>query len=313
MFILYFCTIYKWLLDSNNWKDFIVPSAAIVGPILLTLSITSRDRKINAKNREIDFNRSESEKMELILSEVKKTSDHEKRLSSDFQFYFESMMGVLTTHLSTLDKIVQNCTPEKLPTLSVAVFTNKHLHALQTLDYTILSKNFEKQAFAQYLTSIDLMKDLYTELDLTVKDYSTNNDEIMNSIEINLYSLFYELDRLALDHNFNKDVLRNLLIFRNEYNTYIENYDGKINVAFPAYISSKIPGFKNEQYLSSTVTHPHLNELVRDLELSLMKIERLCLSKRVAFFTLRNAFFQHKVLLSEIVSQNTDQLRKPKE
>lgn len=89
------CTVFHWLSERENLKDFIVPTLAIIIPIGITVIITSRDRKINEKNRKDDLKRYENEKYNLIADEINKNQLEEQELINNFRFYFITMRSAL--------------------------------------------------------------------------------------------------------------------------------------------------------------------------------------------------------------------------
>jgi len=305
MILLFFDTYYiDGLEHAAGWyaiaKDFVVPFLAIIFPVAITWYITSRDRRINAKNRSEDLKRYEGEKKELFLSQEKLRRKKERQVLHDFQFFFVSMKDILNAHLETLDKIIGICTLDKLPTLSVAVFTNEHLYALKSMDPRLLVRVFDKRDFAQYLTSIELLENLYSELRSIIKEYKKQYVLLEDGVETNLSSLFYEMDKLSVDPTFDQTVASNLASFRENYSDYVEKYDPRQDIAFPAYLMKSMGLIANEEFFKVSNRFPVLSEIVRDLQLSLFRMERFCLSYQNAFRVAKNGFVQHRDILSDI-------------
>src|SRR5690606_7781269 len=105
---------------------------------------------------------------------------------------------------------INHATIEKLPSLSVSIFANRHLNALENLDNKVLMQIFEKRDFAQYLTSIRIIEDLYNELNNTTKEYRRRNIELINEVEAHLNNLFFEMDIIFVDEIREKKGLNNL-------------------------------------------------------------------------------------------------------
>lgn len=281
-------------------KDFVVPSVAIIVPILITLYITARDRKINAKNRAEDQKRYEEDKKNIIEAEVLKKRILDQEVISNFKFFFVSMKDTLSSNLVSMSDLINHATIEKLPSLSVSIFANRHLNALENLDNKVLMQIFEKRDFAQYLTSIRIIEDLYNELNNTTKEYRRRNIELINEVEAHLNNLFFEMDIIFVDEIREKKGLNNLFLFRVEYNKYVEQYNSLNDMSFPAYIKNKVLDMIDIEFFTSIRSYPTLTDIIRELEMSIHKMDRLCANLQHDVITIKKGMEKHKTVLERI-------------
>lgn len=284
----------------NNWKDFIIPTLAICVPVFITLYITHRDRKDNAKNRRDDLDRYEKEKLENLEStEILKKELEEKAWS-----HFESCltMAVITgrSHLGTIDGLIAKSSFQRSGALSVVVLVNQHLQGLLNLDYRELSLRFNDSIYLQYLNSIKILDRLYLELMDWKSGYRKEHSRRSCSFDKALQDIFYEIERLRFDEQLDKHVFENLNQFKESYDKYTRDYSKESPQSAVKEVLQLKEIFIDQNFIKLKGEYGNLHKIVLNLEKSITDLERLAEYSESTLVAIKTGMDTHLAVLHTI-------------
>jgi hypothetical protein len=298
-------TIREFFLLRDNWKDFIIPSLAIAIPIFITLLVTHLDRKTNAKNRLDDLAQYEKDKREaLVAVENQKRNLIELEMVNFKDLLFKSISNI-ELHLRAIDKLISNSSFEKLKSLSIVIMVNDYIQALLRINFVNINVSFDQKTFLQLLNSIKLIDRMYDELVEWSKFYRTNYNISNREFDVALHHLFFEIERLRYDKSFDKLIFKSLDDFKKKYDQYTDSYKSNISVSPAKTVSILKEVFVTQDFVKLEGKYAYLHNLLLNLEISLIKLERLSENSRLMLNSIKHGMIKHVGVL-KIVRETID-------
>lgn len=294
------CLVIDFFLCRSNWKDFIIPTLAICVPVFITLYITRRDRRDNARNRREDLEKYENDK-----SENRKRIQMVKKEQAEKTWHqFESCLGmtVITgkSHLITIEGLITQSSFEKSGTLAVVVLVNEHLQALLNLDYIELSLMFPDSKYLQYLNSIKILDRLYLELMDWKSSYRREHSIRNSAFDKALQEVFYEIERLRYDEHFDKVIINNLNLFNERYDQYTRIYTRESSQSAVKEVLELKKVFIDQRFMKLKGEYNYLHKIVLDLQKSITDLERLAEYSESTLVAIKSGMDTHLSVLHTI-------------
>jgi len=292
--------IIDFFLSRENWKDFIIPSLAIAIPIFITLIITHLDRKTNAKNRLDDLAQYEKDKIKMLLEAENQKNAIIKAKTETFKDLITKSIFNIETHLITLDGLIDKSSFEKLKSLSIAVMVNDYIQALLRFNFSEIDKNFDQKTSLQFLNSIKLIDRMYDEFGDWINFYRSNY--ILNSREFDvaLHHLLFEIERLRYDQDFDKLIFQSLDDFKIKYDQYVDSYNGVTSLSSAKMVSILKENFVTQDFIKLGGKYAYLHNLLLNLEISLLKLERLSENSSMMLNAIKSGMTTHVSVLIRV-------------
>ncbi|OJZ00035.1 hypothetical protein [Sphingobacterium sp. 40-24] len=290
----------EFFLSRENWKDFIMPSLAIAIPIFITLIITHLDRKTNAKNRLDDLARYEKDKMEMLLEEENQRNATITTKTEIFKDLITKSIFNIEIHLMTLEGLIDKSSFEKLKSLSVAVMVNDYIQALLRFNLSEIDKNFDQKTSLQFLNSIKLIDRMYEEFVEWNNFYRSNYIQNSREFDVALHRLLFEIERLRYDQDFDKLIFQSLDDFKINYDQYVDSYHSITSFSSAKMVSILKENFVTQDFIKLDGKYAYLHNLLLNLEISLLKLERLSENSKLMLNAIKSGLTTHVGVLNKI-------------
>lgn len=272
-----------------------VPTAAI----LLTLYITKRDRRINARNRKDDLAKYEAEKLEVLKEDKRRQRNYSKRMLGDLETYLSMTVLNARGHLATLDTMIEGSSFNKLKRFSITVMVNEHLQGLLRIDYNAVNKEWDGIEYLRYLNSIELIDKLYDEITSWNNRHKSDHSLYFRAFDNALHVLFYEIEKLRFDDNFNPNVFDKLNKFRDDYNDYVDNFKANESDISAKRVSELKEVFLTAEFMKLTGRYYYLHDVILNMEIAIISLERLAENSIGTLSTIRSGIETHIAILEK--------------
>lgn len=292
--------ISDFIYCRNNWKDFIIPTLAICLPVLLTLYITRRDRKDNVNHRKEDLLRYENDKLQSLKSDNEKRKQQQDKVWKHFETYLNMTIITGQSHLSSIDNLIIKSSFSAPGTLAVVILVNEHLQALLNIDYREIGSRFKDSKYLQFLNSIKILDRLYIELMDWSKRYRTEHAWKSSAFDTALQQVFYEIERLRFDEEFDKEVLINLNTFKKKYDDYEQKFNKEISQSTVKEVFILKEIFIDENFMKLKDKYNYMHDILLNLEKSIIGLDRLSEYSESTLTAIKNGMMTHFAILQTI-------------